>query len=86
MESKPDAAKVLILILLLLPVIYLASYLCLLTPRYIANAEGYWRQPRYRFQSPLTDAVFLPASWLDQKIRPGFWSGDLDEDLGLTVE
>ena len=70
---------------LTLPLLYVAAYLLLLTPREVAfpatllvgvqsgGRTVLWREPEYRAANDTMQSVFWPANWLDRKLRPDYW-------------
>jgi hypothetical protein len=66
----------------LLLVGYLGSYVALLRPAYVVLIDGAscerLRAPAYRAKGETVRAVFAPAAWLDQQLRPDYWYKHID--------
>jgi hypothetical protein len=73
------APLVVTIVLLLLPVLYVGSYLALVVP-------GYWLpigtlammrddNPNYRYGGNHSAKFFWPLEQVDRKLRPGAWGG-----------
>jgi hypothetical protein len=65
-------------VLLLLPVLYVGSYLALVVPR----GKAVWEQNRvacspyliyYRVDIAILDRLLWPLEQIDRKVRPGAW-------------
>ena len=78
-NMKGHAAPIIAAVLLLLPVLYVASYLALVNP------NGKWRGPispsggvitleHYRFGGPWTASFYWPLEQIDRRMRPKVWS------------
>ena len=78
MDKQSRAPLIIAVVLLLLPVLYVGSYLALVMP------EGYFRtDPRragvydirvhYRWLDPRAGVAFWPLEQIDRKLRPGAW-------------
>jgi len=67
------AAPILAAILLLLPVLYVGSYLALVQP---AGTIRLWAgtAEHYRYGGSLAASVYWPLEQADRKLRPGAWS------------
>jgi hypothetical protein len=86
---KRHAAPIIAAILLLLPVLYVGSYLAFVVPGRIqvfrgtstvsgSDIEGEIVEPvysrqHYRFGSPQIDPLFWPLEEIDRTLRPGAW-------------
>lgn len=74
-----------LVVALTLPLLYIGSYLAMLTPREVslpgflvvgvpkATSELRWREAEYRVANDILKVVFWPANWVDMKLRPEFW-------------
>jgi hypothetical protein len=77
-EKRPNAGPIVVAMLLLAaPLAYYGSYLAMLES---GSVVFHWegdelidKTPYYRIQHPVISAVFAPAAWVDQFIRPGTW-------------
>ncbi|QDU31427.1 hypothetical protein ETAA8_65850 [Anatilimnocola aggregata] len=82
------APLIVAIVLLLLPVLYVGSYLALVEPQGIVirpeinqNAEYYLGYSpiipavihRYRFQNDIAETFYWPLEQIDRKVRPGAW-------------
>jgi hypothetical protein len=74
---KKHAAPIIATLLLLLPVLYVVSYLALVEPgpRFGWGSAVY---PTYRVADGFCTRIFWPLEQLDRKLRPGAWK--LEED------
>jgi hypothetical protein len=76
--------KVLLLLIVLVavPLLYFAAHMSSMTV--VVRTKGLTYEsvrpqeymvfgPEYRFGGLMSELFFLPANWLDRKIRPGFW-------------
>jgi hypothetical protein len=76
---KRHAAPIIAAILLLLPVLYVGSYLALVTPGGTAvgsikiNYVPYPVIDHYRAGGDISGAIFWPLEQIDRKVRPGAW-------------
>ena len=66
------------IVLLLLPVLYVGSYLALVVPKPSATVVGggvvrIHVVARYRIDWHLVDATFFPLEQIDRKVRPRTW-------------
>jgi len=66
---------------LLLPVLYVGSYLALVTPSGYTLNRGYLgtiSYPKhYRFAEPWCEKVFWPMEQIDRRLRPTSWNEDI---------
>ena len=61
--------------LLLLPVVYVVSYLALVAPRsVVVSPRGILIMSNYRVAHRVLPIVFLPLEQIDRKIRPQVWN------------
>jgi hypothetical protein len=65
------------IVLLLLPVLYVGSYLALVTPgvngsRYVTQ-DGFYAYAPYRYQARVCPRVYWALEMIDRKVRPGAW-------------
>lgn len=75
---KKHAAPIIAAILLLLPLLYVGSYLALVSPLTMkVGAGGIIYFTNYRVGDEVAAGVFWPLEQLDRKARPGYWV-DLD--------
>jgi hypothetical protein len=62
------------IVLLLLPVVYVGSYLAL---RRVVGYERFgryrWVEVRYKYCGQWGNALFWPLEQIDRKVRPGAW-------------
>lgn len=74
---KKHAAPIITAILLLLPVLYVGSYLALVTPGvYGCRSENAYHEviyAPYRWQGWRCSQVLWPLEMIDRKLRPGAW-------------
>lgn len=76
---KKHAAPILAAVLLLLPVLYVGSYLALVDPRGVIipdpsdpyNYNGWIKN--YRVGNSLCKQIYWPLEQIDRKLRPGSW-------------
>jgi hypothetical protein len=80
---KKHAAPIVAAILLLLPVLYVGSYLALVVPGGIAE-RGTGRfsgvisfDKHYRFANTEAKFIYWPLEQIDRKVRPGAWEPTL---------
>ncbi len=66
-------------ILVVPPVLYVGSYLALVTPGGVRIQEpaGYVRVTSYRIDNRLLGQAFWPLEKIDRKVRPGEWRKQL---------
>lgn len=79
---RKHAAPLLIVLLLLMPLLYLGSYLVLVTPKDVRA---------YRWNADFAASFFLPLEHADRRVRRRDWQvGDVKRDLlqstGLTFD
>jgi hypothetical protein len=74
-------APLIVAIALLLPVLYVGSYLPLMDhERFVYSLRDDWfLVPNYRFGGQYTHRFFWPLLQLDRKLRPRVWGLDLDQ-------
>jgi len=75
---KRHAAPILAVVLLLLPVLYVGSYLALVTPEGAITHTFQGNSVRigwhhYRVSGTWIGNVFWPLEQIDRKVRPGAW-------------
>jgi hypothetical protein len=92
MATTRSFAPVIAAVLLLLPVLYVASYLALVVPdgieivTYYRSTDpqypimGDVRYVNYRIASGVCDKVFWPLERLDRTLRPAKWAGFKSSD------
>jgi hypothetical protein len=73
------APLIIAIVLLLLPVLYVGSYLALVVPGGdigTENATGYYyiRGGQYRVDGERIERLFWPLEQIDRKLRPGAWN------------
>jgi hypothetical protein len=78
-----------LLIGMVLPSVYLASYRALTRESITIELGGgellsAVRTQRYRLNEPVARIVFWPLAWIDRKMRPGYW-GELTELDGRQI-
>jgi hypothetical protein len=69
--SKKHAAPIIAAILLLLPVLYVGSYLALVTPN--ARVRSVTGLEHYRIKGRVWSTVFWPLERCDRRLRPVVW-------------
>lgn len=73
------APLIIAIVLLLLPVLYVGSYLALVVPAgFFTARSGTARTEYYRVENDSCAQVFWPLEQLDRKLRPGGWGEDFD--------
>jgi hypothetical protein len=81
MAANRSAAPIVAALLLLLPVLYIGSYLALVAPNkggvLIMGGRKYVRYP-YRYFKETSARVFYPLERIDRKLRPDTWNPSLD--------
>jgi hypothetical protein len=70
MKRESSAPLIVSVVLLLLPVVYVGSYLALVTPN-----SSLWDGANYRSCPKVCAVVFWPLEQADRKIRPNAWAG-----------
>jgi hypothetical protein len=77
---KKNAAPVIAAILLLMPLLYVGSYLALVRPTtVIFNGGGQkmtFVDPHYRFGGQIAESFFWPLEEIDRVLRPDAWKSD----------
>jgi hypothetical protein len=70
----------------------LGSYPILMRPKEsgLGSLGVYWyeRSPTYRLGGNISKVLFTPLHWVDQKIRPTFWHGQIaidTSDLNIPI-
>jgi hypothetical protein len=85
---KHHTAPIIAAILLLLPVLYVGSYLAMVMPKGVLIPMGttrdgtrffYLTEQHYRFAAPAACYVFWPLEQIDRKVRPGVWEDSVWE-------
>jgi len=75
MPKSRSAAPIFAAVLLLLPVLYVGSYLALLQEIEIwTTPQGYIRRPAYRVRGAWIADFYWPSEQIDRKLRPGAWA------------
>jgi hypothetical protein len=71
---KKHAAPIIAAILLILPVLYVGSYLALVVPGR-TMFESAWGPtiPPYRWRLKMAERIFWPLEQIDRKVRPRAW-------------
>ncbi|WP_254508836.1 hypothetical protein [Anatilimnocola floriformis] len=81
MKRESRVPLIVAIVLLLLPVLYLGSYLALVKPGpddfrsyavSLTPSPGFY-DTNYRFANPLLSRVYWPLEKIDRKLRPGAW-------------
>lgn len=71
---RRNAAPIIAIALLLLPVLYVGSYLALVVPEGRTFDDGGWSQPtNYRLDSEWPRHIFWPLKEVDRSVRKGLW-------------
>jgi hypothetical protein len=80
MKARQSSASLITaIVLLLLPVLYVGSYLALVQPTTIQLSVSFTPQPiqmrvaRYRLGDSVSERIFWPLEQIDRKVRPGAW-------------
>ena len=85
MKRESRAPLIIAIVLLLLPVLYVGSYLVLVVPpeqlRNTRRIQTYLFGPYYRFGGQWSERFFWPLEQIDRKLRPGAWTRTLEEEL-----
>jgi hypothetical protein len=71
------------LLLILVPIIYVGSYLFLVdaSPLDFMTGIGPWpRVPTYRIGGKLAELFFTPIQHLDELIRPEYWKYNISDN------
>jgi hypothetical protein len=81
---KKHAAPLIAAVLLLLPVLYVASYLALVVPA----GRTVWATPgcspyicHYRMGEEIAPKIYWPLEQIDRKFRRGAWAESLDANF-----
>jgi hypothetical protein len=87
---KKHAAPIIAAVLLRLPVLYVGSYLALVTPDnvtdYKSSKGGRFNfANNYRIGSEWCDRIFWPLEQIDRKLRPKAWELDRDDILHRAI-
>ena len=87
MTRESRAPLIVAILLLLLPVLYVGSYLALVTPqgwdRWVSagfvnsTPVGKWVHTNYRLNAGWPVYFFWPLEQIDRKVRPGAWESGL---------
>jgi len=70
---KRSPAPLIAVLLLILPLLYVGSYLALVRPG-ITLTYSVREPPHYRWGGRAAEFVFWPLEKLDRKVRPRIWS------------
>lgn len=72
---KRNAAPIIAAVLLLLPVVYVGSYLALVNPQPLPRKSYSWGQRNYgyRIDGLQVARFYWPLEQIDRKVRPGAW-------------
>jgi hypothetical protein len=79
-QAQSRAPLIVAVVLLLLPVLYVGSYLVLVMPAGRATSAGYlligdemqnWQISNYRFDGKWLANLYWPLEQIDRKVRPG---------------
>jgi hypothetical protein len=90
-EIKRHSAPLIAAIFLLLPVLYVGSYLALVNPQgmmFVAESSaGHFSGPvyHYRIESRGPAVLFWPLERIDRKVRPGAWNNPEANLLRLGI-
>ena len=78
MKRESRAPLIVAIVLLLLPVLYVGSYLALVNPNGFAFAtdQNRIRTSYYRLGGELSEWVYMPLETIDRFLRPGRWDHD----------
>lgn len=82
-ESRAPFIVALAIVLLLLPILYVGSYMMLVSPEpdlFVFYPGGWYRISGYRIQSRIT-VVYWPVEQIDRRIRPDVWSRAAEEEF-----
>jgi hypothetical protein len=73
MDKQPQSRAPLIVavVLLLLPVLYVGSYLALVVPCGIPINDPFGPRTHWRFGAAYAESLFWPLEQIDRKVRPG---------------
>jgi hypothetical protein len=77
-EKRSSGLPLLLVVLLLLPVLYVAGYLSLLAPQagsvnWTFSNVAIRRAAGYRWGGQKEETFFRPVHELDRLVRPGYW-------------
>jgi hypothetical protein len=81
---KPTLAPLITaIVLLLLPVLYVGSYLALVTPNgqrmvWFGPDVATYPKQSYRWGAQLSERIFWPLEQIDRQLRPHAWALDLN--------
>ena len=74
--TQSRAPLIVAIVLLLLPVVYVGSYLALVKPYTGAYLDGFPLAPSYRWGGYLAARFFWPLEQIDRKLRPHTWESE----------
>jgi hypothetical protein len=81
-----------VIVFVAIPLLYFSAYLS--SMRVVTRTKGLTYEtetprgftvfgPEYGFGGAAAELFFLPANWLDHKIRPGFWQTTYEIEDGI---
>jgi hypothetical protein len=79
MKRESRAPLIIAIVLLLLPVLYVGSYLAMVVPEgtflkeMLPDGTGVLRGSHYRAFPDVCEKIFAPLQWMDLNLRPGAW-------------
>jgi hypothetical protein len=73
-EKRTSGAWIMVAVLLLLPVLYVGSYMLMLEGPRAVGGPHYW--PQYRLDSGYIRDFYSPINKLDRHVRPKYWKRD----------
>ncbi len=73
--TQSRAPLIIAIVLLLLPVLYLGSYLALVQPlgAFVDAPRGGYYVSHYRISGTSPAKFFWPLEWIDRRVRPDSW-------------
>ena len=72
MKSESRVPPIVAIVLLLLPALYVGSYLAMMDHQPLAPFNRI-RAANFRFGGNAAHYFYLPLIWIDSKVRPAYW-------------
>jgi hypothetical protein len=91
MNQPRSFATIITALLLLLPVLYVGSYLALVEPEgvtykhHIGQRRFYFVTAPYRYQGRFCTHIFWPLEQIDRKVRPEVWEYMFEHERRLLA-
>ena len=83
MKQRANRLSIFLAILLLVPTLYVASYVFLLEGKQRRLADRFMEVlPTYRLEADWIAGFYYPLHCLDRRLRPSYWESSVDETFG----